>query len=120
MRVQMSYCGFNNLEKLLNRDLAAKIGQGILSCDLMDIECTPPWSLGTVRVPSGVLMWYLLVCGCMYDHTTIMCYNTKPTKTKSRKHTIYYKTKEIKQDRITKTESQKHKMIHSTVQYSGR
>ena len=35
----MSYHGLNNLEELLNRDLAAKIGQGILSKDLMDREC---------------------------------------------------------------------------------
>ena len=35
----MSYHGFNNLAELLNRDLAAKIGRGILSKYLMDIEC---------------------------------------------------------------------------------
>ena len=35
----MSYHGFNNLAELLNRDLAAKIGRGILSKYLMDREC---------------------------------------------------------------------------------
>ena len=35
----MSYHGFNNLSDLLNRDMAAKIGWGILSVDLMIIEC---------------------------------------------------------------------------------
>ena len=34
----MSYHGFINLSGLFNRDLAAKIGQVILSCDLMDRE----------------------------------------------------------------------------------
>ena len=36
MRVKMSYHRFNNLAELLNRDLSAKIGWGILSKDLMD------------------------------------------------------------------------------------
>ena len=36
LRVQMSYHRFNNLAKLLNGDLAAKIGRGIFSKDLMD------------------------------------------------------------------------------------
>ena len=35
----MSYHRFNNLAELLNRDLAAKIGRGIFSKDLMDREC---------------------------------------------------------------------------------
>ena len=35
----MSYHRFNNLEELLNGDLAAKIGRGIFSKDLMDKEC---------------------------------------------------------------------------------
>ena len=39
MRVRMSYHRFNNLAELLNRDLAAKIGRGIFSKDLMDREC---------------------------------------------------------------------------------
>ena len=30
---------FNSLAGILNGDLAEKIGQGILSCDLMDREC---------------------------------------------------------------------------------
>ena len=37
LRVQMSYHRFNNLSELPNRDLDTKIGQGILSKDLMDI-----------------------------------------------------------------------------------
>ena len=36
LRVQISYHGFNNLAELLNGDLAAKIGRGIFSKDLMD------------------------------------------------------------------------------------
>ena len=36
LRVRMPYHRFNNLAELLNVDLAAKIGQGILSKDLMD------------------------------------------------------------------------------------
>ena len=39
LRVRMSYHGFNNLAELLNGVLAAKIGQGIFSKDLMDREC---------------------------------------------------------------------------------
>ena len=39
LRVQMSYHIFNNLAELLNGDLAAKIGQGTFSKDLMDREC---------------------------------------------------------------------------------
>ena len=39
LRVLMSYHIFNNLAELLNRDLAAKIGRGIVSKDLMDIKC---------------------------------------------------------------------------------
>ena len=35
----MSYHRFNNLAELLNLDLAAKIGRGIFSKDLMDREC---------------------------------------------------------------------------------
>ena len=37
--VQMSYHRFNNLAELLNGDLAAKIGRGIFSKDLMDRKC---------------------------------------------------------------------------------
>ena len=36
LRVRMSYHIFNNLAELLNRDLAAKIWQGIFSKDLVD------------------------------------------------------------------------------------
>ena len=39
LRVIMSYHRFNNLAELLNGDLAAKIGRGIFSKDLIDIEC---------------------------------------------------------------------------------
>ena len=35
----MSYQRYNNLAELLNGDLAAKIGRGIFSKDLMDREC---------------------------------------------------------------------------------
>ena len=35
----MYYHRFNNLSKLHNGGLVAKIGQGILSVDLMDREC---------------------------------------------------------------------------------
>ena len=38
-RVRMSYHRFNNLAELLNRDLAAKIGRGNFSKDLMDRKC---------------------------------------------------------------------------------
>ena len=40
LRVWMSYCIFINLAELLNGDLAAKIGRGIFSKDLVDRECT--------------------------------------------------------------------------------
>ena len=39
MIVRMSYHIFNNLSELLKGDLAAKIGRGIFSKDLMDREC---------------------------------------------------------------------------------
>ena len=39
LRVWISYHRFNNLAELFNGDLAAKIGQGIFSKDLMDREC---------------------------------------------------------------------------------
>ena len=39
LRVKMSYHRYNNLAELLNGDLAAKIGRGIFSKDLMDREC---------------------------------------------------------------------------------
>ena len=39
IRVQIFYYIFNTLSELLNRDLAAKIGRGIISHDLMDREC---------------------------------------------------------------------------------
>ena len=39
LRVRMSYHRFNNLVELLNGDLAAKIGRGIFSKDLIDREC---------------------------------------------------------------------------------
>ena len=39
MRVRISYHRFNNLAELLKGDLAAKIGWGIFSNDLMDREC---------------------------------------------------------------------------------
>ena len=35
----MSYHKFNNLAEYLNGELVAKIGQGIISSDLMDREC---------------------------------------------------------------------------------
>ena len=38
IRLQMSYYGFNNLSELLTGHLDAKIGWGILSCDLIYIE----------------------------------------------------------------------------------
>ena len=38
LRVKMSYHIFNHLAKLLSGYLAAKIGRGNLSCDLMDRE----------------------------------------------------------------------------------
>ena len=42
--VNISYHIFNNLSELLNKDLTAKIGHGILSCDIMDIcfNCSLP------------------------------------------------------------------------------
>ena len=39
LRVRMSCHRFNNLAKLLNRDIATKIGRGIFSKDLIDREC---------------------------------------------------------------------------------
>ena len=42
MIVRMSYYRFNKIEELLNGDLAAKIGQGNVSKDLMDRECNCP------------------------------------------------------------------------------
>ena len=39
LRVRISYHRFNNLAELLSGDLAAKIGRGIFSKDLMDREC---------------------------------------------------------------------------------
>ena len=39
LRVRMSYHRFNSLAQLHNGDLAAKIGRGIFSKDLMDREC---------------------------------------------------------------------------------
>ena len=36
MRVKNCYHRFNNLTKLLNGDLAVKVGRGVLSVDLMD------------------------------------------------------------------------------------
>ena len=39
LRVQMSHHRFNNLAELLNGDLAANIGRGIFSKDLMDRQC---------------------------------------------------------------------------------
>ena len=38
LRVKISYYIFNNLLELLNGDLATKIGRGIFSKDLMDIN----------------------------------------------------------------------------------
>ena len=38
----MSYHRFNNLEELLNGDLATKFGWGIFSKNVMDIECMIP------------------------------------------------------------------------------
>ena len=44
MRVQMSYHIFNTLAGLLNGDIAAKIGRGIISIDPIDREykCSLP------------------------------------------------------------------------------
>ena len=39
LRVRMSHHRFNNFVELLNGDLAAKIGRGIFSKDLMDRKC---------------------------------------------------------------------------------
>ena len=39
LRVRMYYHIFNNLSELLNGNLAAKIGRGIISVDLMDRDC---------------------------------------------------------------------------------
>ena len=39
IRVQISYHRVNNLAEILNRYLAAKIGQGIFSKELMDRKC---------------------------------------------------------------------------------
>ena len=39
LRVRISYHRYNNLAELLNGDLAAKIGRGIFSKNLMDGEC---------------------------------------------------------------------------------
>ena len=39
LRVRMYYHRFNNLAELINVDLAAKIGRGIFSKDVMDREC---------------------------------------------------------------------------------
>ena len=39
LRVRMLYHIFNNLAEFLNGDLATKVGQGILSHDLMVREC---------------------------------------------------------------------------------
>ena len=39
LRVRMSYHRYNNLAELFNGDLAAKIGRGIFSKDLLDREC---------------------------------------------------------------------------------
>ena len=51
----MFYCGFNFLDKLLNGDLAAKIGQGILSKYLIDIEfnCSLPYKVNINCVYEG-------------------------------------------------------------------
>ena len=47
--VHMSYRIFNNLDELLNGDLTMKIGQGILSCYLMDraSSCSSPYKFNT-------------------------------------------------------------------------
>ena len=55
------------------------------------------------------LLWYLVVCGRMYDHTTTIYYRTKPTKkvTKAQDRTI--RTKKCHEDKTktTDTKSQK-------------
>ena len=55
MRLRMSYNGFNNLFKLLNGDLVAKIGWGILYRDLMDRECncSLPFNINNKYVYEG-------------------------------------------------------------------
>ena len=55
LRVGMSYHWFNNLAELLNGDLAAKIGQGILFYDLMDSECNHylPYKVNVKYVYNG-------------------------------------------------------------------
>ena len=55
MRVQLPYHGFNNLAEFLNGDLALKIGQGILSCVLMDrkFNCSIPYNINGKWVYEG-------------------------------------------------------------------
>ena len=55
MRVKMSYHGFNNLAEILNGDLAAKIGRGIFSKDLMDrkYNCSLPSKVNRKCVYEG-------------------------------------------------------------------
>ena len=51
----MVYHGFNILARLPNGDFAAKIGHGILSCDLMDIlwNCSIPYMFNRKCVYTG-------------------------------------------------------------------
>ena len=82
MRVQMSYHIFNNISELINGYLAAKIGQGILSADLIDRECNCylPYMVNSECVYEGKppknCLIYKVQC-YMYEATYIG--NTKPT-----------------------------------------
>ena len=55
LRVWMSYHRFSNLAELLNGDLAAKIGRGIFSKDLMDrkFNCSLPYKVNGKCVYEG-------------------------------------------------------------------
>ena len=55
LKVRMSYHRYTNLEELLNGDLAAKIGRGIFSKDLMDGEynCSLPSKVNRKCVYKG-------------------------------------------------------------------
>ena len=55
LRVQIYYHIFNHLAELLNGDLAAKIGRGIFSKDLMDrkYNCSLPSKFNGKRVYEG-------------------------------------------------------------------
>ena len=106
MRVQMFYCGFNFLDKLLNGDLAAKIGQGILSKYLIDIEfnCSLPYKVNINCVYEGkcqnkCLIYEVkcLICDAIYignTHQTLKKKNGRsflrsPMPSKKQKQIIF-------------------------------